>query len=83
MGGVRTRDGAVEDDLGCSGGEPKKIKTLCHSKMKEGAVRRCYFDLRLISSTSSVARASFKPVVPADHTHPRTYNPCVLGRATL
>ena len=63
MGGVRTRDGAVEDDLGCSGGEPKKIKTLCHSKMKEGAVRRCYFDLRLISSTSSVARASFKPVV--------------------
>ena len=63
MGGVRTRDGAVEDDLGCSGGDPKKIKTLCHSKMKEGAVRRCYFDLRLIPSTSSVARASFKPVV--------------------
>ena len=25
-----------------------KIKTLCHSKMKEGAVRRCYFDLRSI-----------------------------------
>jgi hypothetical protein len=54
---------APSDDDGCSGGDPKKIKTLCHSKMKEGAVRRCYFDLRLISSTSSVARASFKPVV--------------------
>ena len=40
-----------------------KIKTLCHSKMKEGAVRRCYFDLRSIPSTSSVARTSFKPVV--------------------
>jgi hypothetical protein len=65
---------AVEDDLGCSRGDPKKIKTLCHSKMKEGW---CYFDLRLISSTSSVARASFKPVV-VRITHPQTYNPCVL-----
>jgi hypothetical protein len=45
------------------------MKTLCHSKMKEGAVRRCfYFDLRLISSTSSVARASFKQLSRGSHS---------------
>ena len=48
--------GSIDDD-------GLKIKRLCHSKVKEGAVRRCYFDLRSIPSTSSAARTSFKPVV--------------------
>jgi hypothetical protein len=43
---------------------PRKQRHFAIQKMKESAVRRCfYFDLRLISSTSIVARASFKPIV--------------------
>ena len=59
--------GCYLDDDGSSGGAPKKIKTLCHSKRKRVRLWRLPgfdFDLLLISSASRAASDRAQPSSP-------------------